>query len=230
MNKIIINDKNEGNHRIKEIFRTLRTNIEFTGVENRVIAITSCSPNDGKTTISFQLAKALTDIGHKTLLIDADMRKSVLLNRIEADGGEKGLSHFLSGQDGVDEIIYATDIPDLYIIPTGVFPVNPTELLGNNRFQQLLTALKRTFQYIIVDTPPIGSVIDAAVIAKYCDGSILVLASDKVSKAEAKQATEQMRMANENILGVILNKVEIYRGSYYGKYYKGYYRDDKFSK
>lgn len=152
------------------------------------------------------------------------MRKSVLANRLDAKGMEQGLSHFLSGYAGVQEIVYSTDIHNLYMIPTGVFPVNPTELLGNNRFETLIAAVRNTFEYIIIDTPPIGSVVDAAVIAKHCDGSILVLAEDKASRMEARRAVEQMRTANPNILGVVLNKVEISRGSYYAKNYKNYYQ------
>lgn len=224
MNRIVINNKLERSTRIREAYRTLRTNIEFTGIENRVIAVTSCLPGDGKTTVSFQMAKTFVDAGYKTLLIDADMRKSVLANRLDVHGMEQGLSHFLSGHAGVQEVVYSTDINNLYIIPTGVFPVNPTELLGNNRFETLIAAVRNTFEYIIIDTPPIGSVVDAAVIAKYCDGSILVLAEDKASRMEARWAVEQIRTANPNILGAVLNKVEIGRGSYYAKNYKNYYQ------
>ena len=224
MNRIVINNKLERSTRIREAYRTLRTNIEFTGIENRVIAVTSCLPGDGKTTVSFQMAKTFVDAGYKTLLIDADMRKSVLANRLDAKGMEQGLSHFLSGYAGVQEIVYSTDIHNLYMIPTGVFPVNPTELLGNNRFETLIAAVRNTFEYIIIDTPPIGSVVDAAVIAKHCDGSILVLAEDQASRMEARRAVEQMRTANPNILGVVLNKVEISRGSYYAKNYRNYYQ------
>ena len=114
-------------------------------------------------------------------------------------------------------------------MPTGVFPSNPTELLGNERFQQLSTVLRESFEYVIVDTPPIGNVIDAAVAAKQCDGTILVMAADRISKGDAIAATEQMRAANENILGVVLNKVDLKDSSYYGKY--GTYRNryDKYS-
>lgn len=224
MNRIVINNKLERSTRIREAYRTLRTNIEFTGIENRVIAVTSCLPGDGKTTVTFQLAKTFVDAGYKTLLVDADMRKSVLANRLDAYGMEQGLSHFLSGHAGVQEVVYSTNIDNLYMIPTGVFPVNPTELLGNDRFATLVAAVRNTFEYIIIDTPPIGSVVDAAVIAKHCDGTILVLAEDKASRMEALRAVEQIRTANHNILGAVLNKVEIGRGSYYAKNYKNYYQ------
>lgn len=109
------------------------------------------------------------------------------------------------------------------MIPAGVFPTNPTELLGNERFEKLLKAVKDVFTYVIVDTPPIGSVIDAAVVAKICDGTVLVLKSDRISRAAAKSAVEQIKSSNSNILGVVLNKVDVKSTGYYGKY--GKYKD-----
>ena len=201
----------------REIYRTLRTNIEFTGIENRVIAVTSCAPNDGKSTVAYELASAFAENGKKTLLIDADLRKSILLNRL-------GLSHVLSGQCNINDTICATNKTNLYMIPAGVFPTNPTELLGNDRSSKLIQAVKDVFQYVIIDTPPIGNVIDAAVIAKKCDGTVLVIKSDAISRVEAKSAVEQIRSSNENILGVVLNKVDVKSNGYYGKYgkYKEY--------
>ena len=229
MEKVTINAEIDMSRREIEIFRTLRTNIEFTGVENRVIAVTSCMPNDGKSTVAFNMACTFAESGKKTLLVDADLRKSVLLKRLRLEGAIKGLSHFLSGQASTKDVIYSTNIENLYLMPTGVFPSNPTELLGNERFQQLSTVLRESFEYVIVDTPPIGNVIDAAVAAKQCDGTILVMAPDRISKGDAIAATEQMRAANENILGVVLNKVDLKDSSYYGKY--GTYRNryDKYS-
>lgn len=229
MEKVTINAEVDMSRQEKEIFRTLRTNIEFTGVENRIIAVTSCMPNDGKSTVAFNMACIFAESGKKTLLVDADLRKSVLLKRLRLNGNMKGLSHLLSGQASAGDAIYGTNIENLYLMPTGVFPSNPTELLGNKRFQQLITALREKFEYVIVDTPPIGNVIDAAVVAKQCDGTILVIASDRISKGDAIAVTEQMRAANENILGVVLNKVDLKSSGYYGKY--GNYRNryDKYS-
>ncbi len=204
--------------REREIYRTLRTNIEFTGIENRVIAVTSCAPNDGKSTVSYELAGAFAKNGKKTLLIDADLRKSVLLNHLGIQEEVKGLSHVLSGQCNINDVICSTNKPNLYMIPAGVFPTNPTELLSNDRFVKLLNAVKDVFTYVIVDTPPIGSVIDAAVVAKACDGTVLVLKSDAISRAEAKSAVEQIRSSNSNILGVVLNRVDVKSNGYYGKY------------
>ena len=137
MNKLEIT-VDEISSREREIYRTLRTNIEFTGIENRVIAVTSCVPNDGKSTVSYELAGAFAENGKKTLLIDADLRKSVLLNRLGIQEQVKGLSHVLSGQCNINDVICATNRTNLYMIPAGVFPTNPTELVGNERFEKLL--------------------------------------------------------------------------------------------
>ena len=119
-------------------------------------------------------------------------------------------------------MICSTNRKNLFLLPSGLFPTNPTELLGNERFAQMIPILKKTFDYVLIDTPPLSNVIDAAVVAKECDASLLVLAADNSARAEAKNVTEQLRSANSNLLGVVLNKVDVRRGSYYGKRYGGY--------
>ena len=165
MDKLQLVEKEPLTNQEKEVYRTLRTNIEFTGVENRVLAITSCMPDDGKSTVSFQLASAFAENGKRTLYIDADLRKSIFVQRFGIEGNPKGLSHYLSGQMGINDVIYSTNKNGLYVIPVGKFPSNPTELFAKDRFGKMLEELKKLFDYIIVDTPPLGSVIDAAVIA-----------------------------------------------------------------
>ncbi len=220
MNKITIEEEIRIPRQEKEVYRTLRTNLEFTGLENRVIAMTSVSPGDGKTTVSYHLALAFAESGRRTLLVDADLRKSVLLRRLSIRESVKGLSHYLSGQENVGDVIYSTNKKNLFVMPSGVFPTNPTELLGNERFSQLMPVLKNTFDYIVIDTPPLGYVIDAAVVAKVADGTVLVLSAGASYRAEAKSVAEQLKTANSNLLGVVLNKVDVHRGTYYGRYGK----------
>lgn len=225
MTKITINDADVWSVRAKEAFRMLRTNIEFTGIENKTIVLTSCTPNDGKTTVAYQLARAFSETDKRTLYIDADMRQSVFLRRQGFEEGLTGLSHFLSGHNELREVIYSTNVHDFYVLPTGKFPSNPSELLSKVHFGEMLKELKSKFDYIFIDAPPIGSVIDAAVIAKKCDGSVLVVASDKNSRREELRMVEQMRTANPNILGVVLNKVDASSRSYYGRrYYYPYHQ------
>lgn len=215
--------RQELDYSANESYKSLRTNLLFCGEEKKVIAITSCTPNEGKSTVSINLAMSLADSGKKVLFIDADLRKSVLTGRTEVEGEIKGLSHLLSHQETIDNVIYSTNIPRFYIIYAGTVPPNPAELLGGNYFKKLLEAVRKIYDYVIIDTPPLGSVIDGAVIADACDGSILVIESGAISYRFAQEVKEQMERCNCPILGVILNKVDMSRQGYYGKYYGKYY-------
>lgn len=215
----------EKDYRSNEAYKTLRTNIEFSGSDKKAIVFTSCTPNEGKSTVSLSLADSLAEGGKKVLFIDADLRKSVLMGRHKVSGN-KGLSHFLSGQAEVREIILKTQNPNLYITFAGVLPPNPSELLGNNRFEAFLNGARKAYDYIIIDAPPLGSVIDAAVVAKNCDASVLVVASQTISYKFARVVKDQLEKADCPILGVVLNKVDMKQNKYYGnKYYSKYYGD-----
>lgn len=209
-----------------EAYKSLRTNIRFCGDDVQTILMTSCTPNEGKSTVSFQLAKALADDGKKVLLLDADMRKSVLMNRLGATSKDNkkiyGLSHFLTGQNDVGDVLCGTDIAGMYIIFSGPEVPNPTELLGNSYFMQLMDAARKQFDYIIIDAPPLGSVIDAAILTSVCDGAIMVIESNAISYRMAQTIKKQLSQTGVRILGAILNKVNLKKGNYYQGYYHGY--------
>lgn len=207
---------------MKEIYRRLRTNLEFTGVENKVICLTSCVADDGKSSVSYNLAKILAETDKRVLFIDADMRNSEMVKRLNLPKNLKGLSHYLAGKNEASEIIYATNIKNFYVIPTGRFPKNPTELLNKEAYQVLIDGMKQTFDYVIIDTPPLGAVVDAALIAKYADASILVMSPNVVSRRVAKNVKEQLINANPNFLGVILNKAGEGNRRYGKRYGYGY--------
>ena len=160
-----------------EAYKSLRTNLQFCGGSKKVIVMTSCTQNEGKTRITLNLAISLAEIGKKVLLLDADLRKSVLLGRVDVEGGVKGLTHFLSKQEPLMNVMYATNIPNLHMIFAGPVPPNPAELLSDKYFDAMLNALRENYDYILIDSPPLGNVIDSAVIASRCDGSILVIES-----------------------------------------------------
>lgn len=189
-----------------EVYQRLRSNIEFAGPENRVIAITGCGPNDGKSTVSFNLATVLAENGRKGIIIDADMRKPALLEKLIAGKYTAGLSHYLSGQCDLDKVITRSEFEHLDLIYNFTTPSNPTELLGNSRFKEMLEKLKAEYDYIIVDTPSLSSVIDAAIIARNCDGVVLVVPSNTYTKPEILMVKEQLEAAGSNILGVVLNR------------------------
>ena len=169
-------------------------------------------------------------ISSASLYIDADIRKSVTVVRYGVDVETKGLAHYLSGQAKLEQVIYETNIDNLSVIFTGQTAPNPSELLGNDRFKKMLEQEREEFDYIIIDCPPLGSVIDAAIVAKECDGAIIVIETDNVSYKIVQRVKKQLDQSGCRILGAVLNKVEMggkgyYGKGYYGNYYGRYYGD-----
>jgi capsular exopolysaccharide synthesis family protein len=206
-----------------EAYKRVRTNITFSGEDIRVISVTSSVPNEGKSSVSFNLARSFAEDGKKTLYIDADIRKSVTVARYGVDRETLGLTHYLSGQvKQLEEIIYETDVDNLDVIFTGAKAPNPAELLGLEKFRKMMSTLKGIYDYIIIDCPPLGSVIDAVLISRATDGTILVIESDSLSYKLVQSVKRELDQNNCKILGVILNKVEMGGKGYYG-YYRGYY-------
>ena len=210
-------------YRSKEAFKMLRTNIDFTGGDLKVICITSCTPNEGKSNISFEVAKSYAQMGKKVLLVDADLRKSVMRQRHKKGKVRLGLVNFLAGKCELEEALCSTDVKNLYMLFSGPVPPNPSELLGNKRFVKMVEDAREEYDMVIIDTPPLGSVIDAAVVSKCCDGAVIVIAAGNVSYRFARKVKEQLDVAGCRILGCVLNKVDLSGKSYYGKYYGKYY-------
>ncbi len=221
----------EQKYAMKESLRALKTNIQFCGDDIQTIVVTSAMPNEGKSTVTMDLARSLTESGKRVLLIDTDMRKSVYVGRLRAvasDGGEiYGLSHFLSGQKRLEDVLYGTEISGLFMIFAGPSVPNPTEILEKNYFIELLKFAKEHFNYVLLDCAPIGAAIDAAVIAKHCDGAILVISQGMASSRMIQNVKKQLEVSGVRILGAVLNKVKMkknsYENGYYGSYYGGYY-------
>ena len=213
----------EKDYRSNEAYKTLRTNIEFSGADKKTIVFTSCTPNEGKSTVSLSLALSLAEGGKNVLFVDADLRKSVMVGRHKITGEIKGLSHVLSGQAEVKDVIVKTQKQGLFAVLAGVVPPNPAELLGGRRFQSFLESTKKVYDYVIIDAPPLGSVIDSAVIAKNCDGAVLVISANTISYKFARVTKEQLEKSDCPILGVVLNKLNMKQNKYYGRYYGKYY-------
>ncbi|HIS56562.1 MAG TPA: CpsD/CapB family tyrosine-protein kinase [Candidatus Fimimorpha excrementavium] len=212
----------ENDYRVAESYKALRTNVQFCGVDNKVIMLTSSMPGEGKSSTSFNLAASLGEIGKKVLLIDADMRRSNMIKQYRVETRVKGLSEFLSGQNGIDEVLYATNIMNVHIIFAGAVPPNPAELLNNRIFTRTIEKLRELYDYIVIDTPPIGSVTDAAVISQVCDGIIFVCASGSIRRKMAQDIVRQLSATKCKILGTVLTRVERSGKGYYGKYYGKY--------
>ncbi len=206
-----------------EAYKRLRTNIQFCGNDVKVIALTSTVPNEGKSSVSFNLAASIAELGKKVIFLDTDLRKSVLVGRYKINKAVKGLTHYLSGVNQFDEVVYATNVDNLHVVFSGPVPPNPAELLGNKYFKGLLAQLRKTYDYVIIDTPPIGSVIDAAIVAQECDGVVLVVSAGEISYKAVQRSKAQMEKSDCRLLGVVLNKVPMGKSGYYGKYYGKYY-------
>ena len=216
----------EQGYTMKESLRALKTNIQFCGDDIKTILITSAVPNEGKSTVAMDLARSLTESGKRVLLIDSDMRKSVFVGRLQAQSssGEEicGLSHYLSGQRRLEDVLYGTEIPRLFMIFAGPSVPNPTEILEKKYFAELLKFGKEHFNYILIDCAPLGATIDAAVVAKYCDGAILVISQGMASSRLILSVKKQLEASGVKILGAILNKVRLKKNNYEGGYYGGY--------
>ncbi len=226
MESITINKVDHLDFYKSEAYKTLRTNIQFSGDDIKAIALTSCTPGEGKSTISFNLAIDMARSGKRVVYIDTDLRRTALVGRYRIQGANKGLTHFLTNQCGINDCIYSTNIPNLHMITAGPTPPNPSELLGNKYFQQMMVALRRVFDYIILDTPPLGSVIDSAIVARECDGAILIIKANTIDYRFAAKVKDQLEKSGCRILGAILSMVPVKKKGYYSKYYNSYYGKD----
>jgi len=214
-----------------EAFRSLRTSIVFTSTTHgpRVVAVTSSQPLEGKTTTACNLATALAIGGSRVLLVDADMRRPGLHKLLGVEN-EPGLSHLLVGQAPVRSVIQATREPNLFVIPAGLTPPNPSELLSSDRMRMFLKNLQTgPFDWVIVDTPPVLAVTDAVIVTRAVSGVIFVIGSEMTRRVHAERALEILMTGRPRSLGCVLNRVDFQRNNYYysryyGYHYQSYYR------
>ena len=205
----------------EEAFKVLRTNLQFCGQDIRVICITSCNENDGKSTIALRVAKSFSELDKKVLLIDADMRKSVMAGRNTTVEEHDGLCEVLTGMRSVSECLYPVVNTKMHILFAGQYPPNPVELLSGKYFAALISECRKVYDYIIIDTPPLGQVIDAAVVAEKCDGCVLVIGDSKVHFRSAQEVVDQINKSGCKMLGVVRNTRRHSKKKYY---YRKYYR------
>lgn len=223
MKKVIIEDIRKQDFHYAEAIKTLQTNIQFAGKNTKVVMITSCFPNEGKSDIALSLAKEMAAAGKRVLLLDADIRKSSFVSRFRIQEKVCGLSQYLSGQITPQDLIYMTNYHNMNMIFSGPSAPNPTNLLGDEVFAMMMDTLRQHYDYIFVDTPPISSVIDAAIVAQRCDGAIMVVESEAVSYRAVQKALAQIEKSGCSILGGVLNKVDTKRNKYYASYYNKKY-------
>ncbi|HGL1789119.1 TPA: polysaccharide biosynthesis tyrosine autokinase CpsD [Streptococcus pneumoniae] len=204
----------------EEYYNALCTNIQLSGDKLKVISVTSVNPGEGKTTTSVNIAMSFARTGYKTLLIDGDTRNSVISGVFKSREKITGLTEFLSGTADLSHGLCDTNIENLFVIQSGSVSPNPIALLQSKNFNDMIETLRKYFDYIIVDTAPIGIVIDAAIITQKCDASILVTAIGEVNKRDVQKAKQQLEQTEKLFLGVVLNKLDISVDKYgvYGSY------------
>ena len=198
----------------------LRTNIQLSGDNLKVLAISSVKPGEGKSTTSTNIAWSFARAGYKTLLVDADVRNSVMSGIFKSREKITGLTDYLSGSTDLSQGLCDTNVENLFVIQAGPVSPNPTALLQSDNFNNMIDTLRKYFDYVIVDTAPIGIVIDAAIITQKCDASILVTAAGETKRRDVLKAKEQLEQTGTPFLGVVLNKfnTEVEKYGAYGGY------------
>ena len=212
---------------VAECLRAVRTNLLFMSPDKplKTILVTSSGPQEGKTTTATSLAVTMAASGNRVLLVDADMRRP-RVHRIFGIPNDAGLSSLIVGEGSLAELTRTTEIPNLSILPCGPVPPNPAELLHTDAFRRILSELEKHYDRIIVDSPPVGVVADAVVIATQVDGTLIVLKANRTSRDLARQAVKQLRDVKAPIFGAVLNDLDLEDQKYgqYAYYYRyGYY-------
>lgn len=216
---------------VEEALNRLRINMKFCGKSTKVILVVSSVPDEGKTFVSVQLWRMLAEAGFASVLVDTDLRRSVIKERhqITCSGELKGLDYYLSGQAEYSDIIYGTNIRNGAIIPCTNLLENPSVLLEDPRMGELFEKLSEQYRYVIVDAPPLLNVADGTLLASFCDGAVLVVNSGETPKTLIRQSIKHLDRSGCKLLGIVLNKAEVTGHSYYkhyDKYYDSYYRKE----
>nr|WP_309098421.1 CpsD/CapB family tyrosine-protein kinase [Fredinandcohnia onubensis] len=204
---------------ISEQYRTIRTNIEFSTVDEdmRLIMVTSSGPGEGKSTTTNNIAVVFAQQGKKVLLVDSDLRKPTAHYSFRVDN-HTGLTNVLTKQEKLEHAIRETDQENLYLLPSGPIPPNPAEMLGSKAMDQFLNDVKDSFDVVVFDTPPVLAVTDGQVLANKVDGVVLVVSSGKTETEAALKAKETLMNSKAKLLGVVLNNIKRTESQYYYYY------------
>ncbi|CAM3776207.1 CpsD/CapB family tyrosine-protein kinase [Aeromicrobium ponti] len=205
---------------VSEQYRTVRTNIEFSAVDEEIrsIMVTSSGPGEGKSTTVSNLAVVFANQGKKVLLVDADLRKPTAHYTFDVNN-ITGLTNVLTKRTTLEKAVVETKEPSLFILPSGPIPPNPAELLGSKAMQDFLEEAYQEFDMVLFDTPPVLAVADAQILANHCDGSILVTRSGETEIEQAEKARDLLQSAKGKLLGAVLNHKKLQDSQYY--YYYG---------
>ena len=212
--------KKSGAVEMQNAIKTLLANIRFSSVDKPIksIVMTSAVPNEGKSTISCELARAMADSGKRVLLVDADMRRRNLASKIGVHPAH-GVYAVLSGEVSFKEAVAPTSVPNLFFLDAEPHIPNPADILASQAFAKLVSRLEEIFDYVVFDMPPVGTFIDAAILGSIVDGVVITARMGSVKRADIYDAVEQLRKADCNIIGVCANFCEMTKSDYYYSYY-----------
>ena len=216
---------------VAEAYRSMRTNLAFARAQQspQAIVVASPGPADGKSTTVANLAITFAQQGQRTLLIDADLRRAVL-DKAFGVSRSPGLTEVIIGETTLEKVVHETSVPNLSVVASGRFPPNPAELLGSTRMQEVLHDAKARFDVVLLDSPPLLAVTDAAVLSTMVDGVVLVIRTERTKREAVRRALGHIRSVRGRLLGAVLNDVDMRSGAYYGSYghyYYSYYGNER---
>lgn len=231
MKKLEITRFSKPDYVTAEGLNTLVTNLSYCGKDIQRIMVTSRYAGEGKSYVTMNLMNTLAGIGRRVVLIDTDLRASGIQSNYRLRGENEhidGLSEYLSGHCSFDEVLYETNIPGAYLIPAGHEAPNPLQLLETDAMKDLVDRLSAEFDFVLLDTPPVGILADAVALAKYCDGALLVVAYRQGKQREIGDAVANIQQTGCKVLGAVLNDVRFKNLSnrhyyYNSKRYSSYY-------
>ena len=206
---------------ISEEFKAIRTNIQYSNLDKKIktILVTSTTKNEGKTTIATNLAVNFAQIDNKkVLIIDCDLRNPSVHKEFDISN-IKGVSDLLLEEKNILNYIKQTEVKNLHIITAGAIPPNPSEMLSSNKMREFIEIIKEEYDYVFIDTPPIGMVTDAGILASFVDGTVMVVRSEGVEIKAIQDAKKKLKAVNANIIGAILNRNKVKKDDYYYLYY-----------
>lgn len=202
---------------VEEAYKSLRTNLIFTlpGENCKVIEISSSLQKEGKSITAINLAISLSKNGSKVILVDCDLRLPTVARKLRIEP-KPGLTNLLFGMNKMDEVI-VTHASGIDVMPSGDLPPNPSEVLGSQNMKNTIDHLSKNYDYVILDTPPVGVVADAVVLSKYASGVILVVRTGKTTLENTRDAIDTLKLANANVLGFVMTDANE-KKQYYDKY------------
>lgn len=203
-----------------EAIRSVRTNIQFSDIDhkNKIIAMTSSKPSEGKTTVVYKLAQSFAENGERVVLLDFDLR-APKLGVVAGIDNNVGLTNVITGKLELDRALYRDKSQEnLFLLLSGPTPPNPAEILASNHIKDLVNELSQSFDYVFIDTPPVGLFTDASIVSTFCDGMIFAIKSNDTKKEEIARALDNLKKVNAKVIGAVLTFADVKEFNY-----KGYY-------